>query len=77
MSHAPTSTTIEVEVGDNKNKHDKVISDVWLEMTRISETHAQCRHCKGKYAAQNDVNGTTGLRKHLNRCPKNPNKKKD
>ncbi|XP_026408388.1 uncharacterized protein LOC113303563 isoform X2 [Papaver somniferum] len=68
----PTSTT---EVSASKKKYGKVRSGVWLEMTRVSDTQAQCHHCKGLYAADNDVHGTSGLRKHLNRCAKNPNKK--
>ncbi|KAI3857561.1 hypothetical protein MKW98_028825 [Papaver atlanticum] len=73
----PTSTAEAVEVGDSKKKHSKVRSSVWLEMTRINDTLAECHHCHKTYAAHNDVNGTSGLRKHLNRCLRNPNKKKE
>ncbi|KAI3869990.1 hypothetical protein MKX03_010284, partial [Papaver bracteatum] len=70
----PSSTT-EAEVDDNKKKHGKVRSKIWLEFTRISDAQAECQHCKGLYAADNDKDGTSGLRKHLNRCHKNPNRK--
>ncbi|KAI3866380.1 hypothetical protein MKX03_009926 [Papaver bracteatum] len=72
----PTSTAEAVEVDDSKKKHGKVRSSVWQEMTRINDTQAECHHCHKTYAAHNDVNGTSGLRKHLDRCPRNPNKKK-
>ncbi|KAI3907589.1 hypothetical protein MKW98_016233 [Papaver atlanticum] len=72
----PTSLAEAVEVGDgdSKKKHGKVRSEIWLEMTRINETQAECHHCHRTYAAHNDVNDTYGLRKHLNRCPRNLNK---
>ncbi|KAI3886296.1 hypothetical protein MKX03_008016 [Papaver bracteatum] len=75
----PTSTAEAVEVSDtnNKKKHGKVRSTVWLEMTRIDDEWAECHHCHHKYKAHNDNNGTSGLRKHLNRCLKNPNRKKE
>ncbi|XP_026452254.1 uncharacterized protein LOC113352672 [Papaver somniferum] len=66
-----------VEVGDSKKNHDRVRSTVWLEMTRIDDKWAECRYCHNKYKAHNDNNGTSGLRKHLNRCLKNPNRKKE
>ncbi|XP_026398902.1 uncharacterized protein LOC113294741 [Papaver somniferum] len=66
-----------VEVGDSKKKHGRVRSSVWLEMTRIDDEWAECRYCHNKYKAHNDNNGTSGLRKHLNRCLKNPNRKKE
>ncbi|KAI3874542.1 hypothetical protein MKX03_004872, partial [Papaver bracteatum] len=44
-------------------------------MTRISDAQAEFQHCKGLYAADNNKDGTSGLRKHLNRCHKNPNRK--
>ncbi|KAI3849026.1 hypothetical protein MKX03_011469, partial [Papaver bracteatum] len=72
----PTSTAKAVEVDDNKKKHGKVRSSVWLEMTRINDTQVECHHYHKTYAAHNDVNGTSGLRKHLDRYPRNPNKKK-
>ncbi|RZC44802.1 hypothetical protein C5167_037755 [Papaver somniferum] len=56
-----------VEVGDSKKKHGRVRSSVWLEMTRIDDEWAECRYCHNKYKAHNDNNGTSGLRKHLNR----------
>ncbi|KAI3888719.1 hypothetical protein MKX03_013887, partial [Papaver bracteatum] len=70
----PASTT-EDEVDDNKKKHGRVRSKVWLEMTRISDAQAKCQHCKGLYAADNDKDETSGLRKHLNICHKNTNRK--
>ncbi|XP_026427607.1 uncharacterized protein LOC113323505 [Papaver somniferum] len=66
-----------VEVGDSKKKHGRVRSSVWLEMTRIDDEWAECRYFHNKYKAHNDNNGTSGLRKHLNRCLKNPNRKKE
>ncbi|KAI3830954.1 hypothetical protein MKX03_010252 [Papaver bracteatum] len=73
----PTSTAESVEVGDIKKKHDKVRSTVWLEMTRIDDEWVECHHCHKKYKAHNDNNGTSGLRKHFNRCLKNPNRNKE
>ncbi|KAI3854960.1 hypothetical protein MKX03_009118 [Papaver bracteatum] len=73
----PTSTVEAVEVDDSKKNHGKVRSSVWQEMTRINDTQDEFHHCHKTYAAHNDVNGTSGLRKHLDRCPRNPNKKKN
>ncbi|KAI3893750.1 hypothetical protein MKX03_027694 [Papaver bracteatum] len=73
----PTSTAEAVEVGDSKKKHGKVRSTVWLEMTRIDDEWAECHHYHKKYKAHNDNNDTSGLRKNLNRCLKNPNMKKE
>ncbi|RZC48383.1 hypothetical protein C5167_041337 [Papaver somniferum] len=66
-----------VEVGDSKKKHGRVRSSVWLEMTRIDDEWAKCSYCHNKYKAHNDNNDTSELRKHLNRCMKNPNRKKE
>ncbi|XP_026400303.1 zinc finger BED domain-containing protein RICESLEEPER 2-like [Papaver somniferum] len=46
-------------------------------MTRIDDEWAECHHCHHKYKAHDDNNGTFGLQKHLNRCLKNPNRKKE
>ncbi|KAI3970416.1 hypothetical protein MKX01_024063, partial [Papaver californicum] len=62
-------------VGEGKKK-SKVISAVWNEFTRLNPEEAKCNHCMRKLAANSERNGTSGLRKHLKRCLKNPNKKK-
>ncbi|KAI3841611.1 hypothetical protein MKX03_015526, partial [Papaver bracteatum] len=56
----PASTT-EDEVDCNKKKHGRVRSKVWLEFIRISDAQAECQHCKGLYADDNDKDGTSGL----------------
>ncbi|KAI3884839.1 hypothetical protein MKX03_009929, partial [Papaver bracteatum] len=69
----PTGTA---EDGEDKQK-GKVRSVVWNYFTRIDENFARCKHCKNKYAAQHNTHGTSGLWKHLNRCPRNPDRKKE
>ncbi|KAI3989865.1 hypothetical protein MKX01_040835, partial [Papaver californicum] len=62
-------------VGEGK-KNSKLISNIWNDFTRLNLEEAECNHCKRKLAANTERNGTSGLRKHLKRCPKDPNKKK-
>ncbi|KAI3990103.1 hypothetical protein MKX01_018764, partial [Papaver californicum] len=62
-------------VGEGKKK-SKVIYAIWNEFTRLNPEEAECNYCKRKLAANSERNGTSGLRKHLKRCPKNPNKEK-
>ncbi|KAI3888220.1 hypothetical protein MKX03_029011, partial [Papaver bracteatum] len=74
QSTPPNEVTI-IEVDADKEK-PKVTSDVWLQFTSISEEKAKCHHCLRSFAAHIGKSGTSGLWGHLDRCRKNPNKKK-
>ncbi|KAI3842441.1 hypothetical protein MKX03_035048, partial [Papaver bracteatum] len=83
-SNQPSSQTQQTEAtptsiaedGEDKQK-GKVRSAVWNSFTRIDEKFAICKHCKKKYAAQHNTHDTSGLWKHLNRCHRNPDRKKE
>ncbi|KAI3996145.1 hypothetical protein MKX01_031499 [Papaver californicum] len=74
----PPSTQNEdtINVVDEGKKKSKLTSAIWNNFTRLNPEEAECNYCKGKLAANTNRNGTSGLRKHLKRCPHNPNKKK-
>lgn len=73
--HAVSET--EVSTPNEGNKKRKQYSDVWLkDFTRLNPLQAKCNHCKGIYDAK-VRNGTTSLKNHAARCPKNPDRKKE
>ncbi|KAI3918230.1 hypothetical protein MKX01_041550, partial [Papaver californicum] len=72
----PTQNEDTRNVVDGGKKKSKLTSAIWNDFTRLNPEEAECNHCKRKLAANTESNGTSGLRKHLKRCPKNPNKKK-
>ncbi|KAI3993153.1 hypothetical protein MKX01_009896, partial [Papaver californicum] len=74
--HPLTQNEDTTNVVGEGTKKSKIISIVWNEFTRLNPEEAKCNHCNRKLAANSERNGTSGLRKHLKRCPKNPNKKK-
>lgn len=64
------------QLAGRKRKSTKTKSSVWKEMERVDSETANCKHCGGSFAADTVRNGTSGLKAHLERCPKNPNRKK-
>ncbi|XP_026427281.1 uncharacterized protein LOC113323215 [Papaver somniferum] len=71
---SPNEVTI-IAYDGNKEK-SKVTSEVWLQFTRVSEEKAKYHHYLRTFAANTRRNGTSGLWGHLDRCRRNPNKKK-
>mgnify|MGYP004708971139 FL=1 len=53
-------------------------STVWSHFKEVVEgkiRYGECLFCEKRIAADGRTNGTTGLRNHITRCPKNPNNK--
>ncbi|KAI3965829.1 hypothetical protein MKX01_010786, partial [Papaver californicum] len=72
----PTQNEDTRNVVDDGKKNSKLTSAIWNDFTRLNPEEAEYNHCKRKLAANIERNGTSGLRKHLKRCPQNPNNKK-
>ncbi|KAI3950431.1 hypothetical protein MKX01_001840, partial [Papaver californicum] len=72
----PTQNEDTKNIFDEGKKKSKLTSAILNDFTRLNPEEAECNHCKRKLAANTERNGTSGLRKHLKRCPHNPNKKK-
>ncbi|KAI3921826.1 hypothetical protein MKX01_005515, partial [Papaver californicum] len=72
----PTQNEDTRNVIDEGKKRSKLTYAIWNNFTRLNPEEAECNHCKRKLVAKTERNGTSGLRKHLKRCPQNPNKKK-
>lgn len=73
----PDVSENEVTTPCEGNKKSKQYSDVWVkDFTRLNPLQARCNHCKNTFDAK-VRNGTTSLKNHAARCPKNLDRKKE
>ena len=79
MASASASVSMHVQDGYNEYdspKHQKLNSEVWDDMERITkndEVKAKCKYCKRLFVASSNK-GTSHLLHHIKRCPKKRNK---